>query len=364
MSDMEERHPTAIQAAAAWLVANDDGPLDEAASAEFVSWLTAAPENVEEFLGVSVIARDLRAACTEPSPAVSARRAPARAGDARYEESPGSRLLQALRGRPGMGWQVGLAMLLVAAGGLGWLSWQMLRPVPGVAPAAAPTVAEEHFQSGHGEQQTHRLADGSVLRLNTDSAVAVRYSDSERRIILSAGEASFEVTHANDRPFRVIGGAAEIVDLGTRFDVRLDRHTTIVTVLEGKVAVSRASDAARAPATAPTELPPRFITLAADQQLRVEPDVWPATPITVDAERATAWLRRQIMFEDEPLDQVASEFNRYATKPIEIRAAQLRTLRISGVFATDNSATFVAFLRTLDGVQVEETATSVIVSQK
>jgi transmembrane sensor len=357
MSYTEERDATTTQAAA-WLVANDDGPLDERASAEFVAWLTAAPENVEEFLGVSVIARDLRAACSEPGPALSA----PRAADAGREESFGARLLEGLRGRPG--WQVGLAMMLVAVTGLGWVSWQMLRSVPGVAPAPAPAVAEERFQSGHGEQQVHRLADGSVLHLNTDSAVVVRYSKSERLVTLSAGEASFEVTHASDRPFRVLGGTAEIVDLGTRFDVRLDSRTTIVTVLEGKVAVGRALDAGSAAAPAPVQPAREFVTLTADQQLRVEPGSWPATPVAVDAQRATAWLRRQIMFEDEPLDQVASEFNRYAAKPIEVRASQLRGLKISGVFATDNSAAFVAFLRTLDGVRVEETPTSIIVAQK
>src|SRR5215831_18162358 len=154
MSYTEERNAITAQAAA-WLVANDDGPLDERASAELAAWLTASPENVEEFLGVSVIARDMRAACTEPAPGFSVRSEPGAAAD---EESLGSHLLDALRGRPRMGWQVGLAMTLLMAAGLGWLSWQMLRPMSSVAPVPAPAVAEERFRSGHGEQQSHRLA--------------------------------------------------------------------------------------------------------------------------------------------------------------------------------------------------------------
>jgi ferric-dicitrate binding protein FerR (iron transport regulator) len=34
--------------------------------------------------------------------------------------------------------------------------------------------------------------------------------------------------------------------------------------------------------------------------------------VAVDAHRSTAWLHRQIMFENEALERVASEFNRYA----------------------------------------------------
>jgi hypothetical protein len=39
-------------------------------------------------------------------------------------------------------------------------------------------------------------------------------------------------------------------------------------------------------------------------------------------------------------------------------------MKISGVFATDNSAAFIAFLRSLEGVRVDVTATRIIVSQK
>jgi transmembrane sensor len=83
----------------------------------------------------------------------------------------------------------------------------------------------------------------------------------------------------------------------------------------------------------------------------------------VDAERATAWLHRQIAFDHEPLETVAAEFNRYASKPIEIVTPGLQKLEISGVFTTDDPATFIAFLRSMEGVQVEETTTRFRVSR-
>ena len=65
----------------------------------------------------------------------------------------------------------------------------------------APTeVATLHFETRHGEQQTIVLADNSVLHLNTDSAVTVRYSRSERHVMLNAGEADFEVVHRARAP--------------------------------------------------------------------------------------------------------------------------------------------------------------------
>jgi transmembrane sensor len=89
---------------------------------------------------------------------------------------------------------------------------------------------------------------------------------------------------------------------------------------------------------------------------------WPATPASVDSQRATAWLRREIVFDHEPLEHVAAEYNRYSAKPIEIATPALRNLQISGVFATDDTEAFVAFLRSLKGVRVEVTETRIRVS--
>jgi transmembrane sensor len=212
-----------------------------------------------------------------------------------------------------------------------------------------------HFETRHGEQLSRRLADNSVLHLNTDSAVTIRYGKTERLVMLTSGQADFEVAHEPDRAFRVIAGSAEVVDLGTKFDVRLEHDSTVITVVEGRVAVG--------PSSSSQNHSPRFVQLSADQQIRMSDGEWPATPTTVDAQSTTAWLRREIVFDHEPLERVAAEFNRYAPKPVEVATPALRTLQISGVFATDDTDAFIAFLRSLKGVRVEVTATQIRVSR-
>jgi len=88
-----------------------------------------------------------------------------------------------------------------------------------------------------------------------------------------------------------------------------------------------------------------------------------AAPTTVGARRAVSWLRREIKFEHEPLERVAREFNRYSAKRIEILTPALRNLEISGVFTLDDTAAFIAFLRSLPGVHVEVTATQIRVTR-
>jgi transmembrane sensor len=349
------------QEAADWFVANRAG-LTANERNGFAAWLRASPVHVEEYLALSVIARDLRAACEAPQNSIDDLLARARHEEDTPVRPLWPRLVEGLRAPPPR-WQAAA----IAIAGLGVVSLSLLvlwnlRPIAHISTSAEVTAL--HFETRHGEQQTHRLADNSVLHLNTDTAVTVRYSKTERLVTLTSGEADFEVAHASERPFRVFAGPAEVVDLGTRFNVRLEDSSTLVTVVEGRVAVGQSPATRTGGTSSNPEHPPVLVQLKADEQLCVTPDNWPATPVPADAQRATAWLRRQIMFENEPLERVASEFNRYTSKQIEITSPGLRGMEISGVFATDNSAAFIAFLRSLEGVRVDVTATRILVSQK
>lgn len=93
------------------------------------------------------------------------------------------------------------------------------------------------YSTVQGEQRTVALPDGSMVYLNTDTAIAVVYGDDERWVELLRGEALFQVASNPDRPFRVIaeGGMTEAV--GTAFVIREDPVDTVVTVTEGVVEV-------------------------------------------------------------------------------------------------------------------------------
>jgi transmembrane sensor len=338
------------QEAATWFVANRAN-LSATERHDFATWLKTSPLHVEEYLLISGIARDLHAACENPDGSLEALLARARLADDPPLESLWSRIGTGIREFPSPRWQtaaVAIAALAVASFGLLAL-WNLI-PIPHAPPAASSVL---HFETRHGEQQTHRLADNTVVHLNTDSSVTIRYGKTERLVMLNSGEAAFEVAHAPDRPFRVFAGAAEVIDVGTRFDVRLVDDSTVVTVVEGLVAVAPSNQ----------NHPAQFVQLGANQQISVSEGVWPASAVPVDSQRSTAWLHRQITFEHEPLQRVVTEFNRYAPKPIEITTPALRNLEISGVFSIDDTNAFIAFLRSLDGVHVTVTDTRIRVSQ-
>ncbi len=362
MNSNEEQVRAAIaEQAGEWFAVNDEGSLDARDSAALAAWLKTSPVHIEEFLGVSAIARDLREARTDPQYSLEAILARARAEEDPTVQAPGSRDNYAVRARPSRPWLAGaVAVAASVVLSLGLFSWWNSRDAG--KPPIAESITELRFKTGHGEQLSRRLADNSVLHLNTESAVTIRYGKTERLVTLTAGQAGFEVAHEPHRPFRVVAGSAEVVDIGTKFDVRLAQNSTVVTVVEGRVEVGPSP----VRGTLGTNRQPqaaRFVELAAGQQVSVAEGEWPAVPITVDVQSTTAWLRQEIVFDNEPLERVAAEYNRYTTKPIEIATPALRNLPISGEFATNDPDTFIAFLRSLKGVRVEVTPTRINVSR-
>jgi transmembrane sensor len=321
-----------------WFVAHRDGRLDASERKAFSEWLLASPVHVEEYLGVALIARALPTAVDDPdSPldAILARAAAASESNLRPLTADDSRSF-AFPARPARmnRWrQAAAAVLAVVTGALLW--WSALPPVP------------QHYATRHGAQQTWRLGDNSVLRLNTDTAVTVRYGRTERLVEIERGQALFVVIHDPRRRFRVVAGTTDVVAVGTQFDVYRQGDSTVVTVVEGQVSVG--SNGANYPR----------LEVNAGEQVRIVGARLPTRATQVDTQRSTAWLSRQIAFDQQPLATVAAEFNRYGAVPIEIESPSLRTLVISGVFSADDTETFLSFLRTLDGVTVETTSTRI-----
>src|SRR5450631_1114913 len=363
MNSNEEKIRAAIaEEAGEWLVANDEGPLDAQDAAALATWLKSSPIHIEEFLAVSAIVRDLKEARTDPEYSLEAILARAQAEDDTSVQPLWPRVLETVRGRTSRrSLTAGAAMAACAVLSLGLLLRWNVRPIQ--HRSAPDGITALHFETRHGEQLTRRLADNSVVHLNTDSAVTIRYGKTERLVMLTSGQANFEVAHEPHRAFRVIAGSAEVVDLGTNFDVRLEHDSTVVTVVAGRVIVGPSTMSEKLGTNSSQNHLTRFVQVGAGQQISVTEGQGPGTPVAVDAQSATAWLHREIVFDHEPLESVAAEYNRYTAKPIEIATPALRTLQVSGVFATGDTEAFIAFLRSLKGVRVEVTSTRIRVSR-
>ena len=329
-----------IDQACAWQARYLSGEMTAAEKVEFLKWLQDSPRNVNEYLQASSMARLLPQALEGLAPAAPETTAagnvvPLSAMSASsVTPSHGARKL-AVSARFKMAASIAAAAVVLV--GARW-AWN--------------THAEPTYVVPHGDQRTVQLSDGSLMQLNSRSSARIRYSDRERLIELDSGQAMFDVARDPSRPFRVQAGPMEVVAIGTRFDVyrRSDRQVT-VTVIEGRVEVVDRNAAGSKIKTGARSTPARPMQLSVGQQARAgsaEPSV-----AKVDLTAATAWVRREIVFNGQPLAEIAEEFNRYLSVPVHIEDPTLRATRVSGMFSAYDEAAFLAFLREFDGVRVE-----------
>jgi len=340
MSARDSVRTSIAQQAAEWFVANRDGTPDAIQRSTFAAWLKTSPQHVEEYLGIALVAQELRAAA-DPELSLEALLAQARTSEQADVVPIGIARARTAGPAREAAWRfVAAAAAMLAVVAVATLWWRSDR------------VSTMQYATRHGEQLTQRLADSSVLRLDTDTAVTVRFSSGQRLVEVQKGQVLFEVAHEARRAFHVVAGPADVVAIGTRFDVRLQPDSTLVSVLEGQIAVGLAP---AQPGTAVKST----VLVHAGEQVQVAANQLPAQAVPAQIQRNTAWLRRQIVFDQEPLASVVSEFNRYSETPIEIETPALRALVISGTFSADDTESFVAFLRTLEGVRVEVTSSRI-----
>lgn len=212
------------------------------------------------------------------------------------------------------------------------------------------------YSTAHAEQGSWPLPDGSMLHLNSDSIVTVRFSEAERVVTLERGQAMFQVAKDHGRRFRVAAGDTQVIAIGTLFDVYRRPFGTEVVVVEGRVAVLRGP----APRNSPTLELPDATSLRAGEQVVVRSDR-PNVPqiMRADLRRARAWTQREIVLEAAPLADVVADFNRYSRIPIEIDGDDLKAIQISGVFGAYDVESLLDFVRHMDGVRVEETSSRI-----
>jgi transmembrane sensor len=206
-------------------------------------------------------------------------------------------------------------LAIIGAGGGAW--WMVSRP--------------QTYETTLGERRVVPLSDGSQVWLDSDSKVAIRYTSDARKLELLRGQARFDVAHNVARPFSVKARDETVVATGTSFNIDLTGSDTLVTLIEGHVAILDGAGRRSTPVQARQQAgPPHTVDLVAGQEL----DVMAAAPPiikTVDLERATAWEDGRLVFEDEPLSMAALRVSRSSARRVSVDPA-VANLKISGVF--------------------------------
>lgn len=224
------------------------------------------------------------------------------------------------------------------------LFWAGTAGTTGLLATRTPTwqqVAADH-RSATGERRRIEAGDGSIITLNTASAIDLRFDGTQRLVRLVAGEILVATGHAatgrpDPRPFIVETAQGRVRALGTRFAVRQQGDQTQVTVLQSAVEITPFDGAAKA-----------RVLQAGEQAAFTRQDVDAPTPASAHAD---AWVRGQIVADEMRLDDFVAELARHRRGLLRC-APEVADLRLSGVFPLPDTERILETLPNVLPVQV------------
>lgn len=229
------------------------------------------------------------------------------------------------RGKLGGGIALGLALLLAC----GWL-W-----------LERPHLLEDwraDYVTARGEQRSLELAEGSMLLLDADTAVAVELSAERRRVRLLRGTAFFRV-QPSGVPFVVEAQNGQARVLGTAFEVAArEGEGVTVTLASGSLKVGLHGGA-------------QDVVLKPGESVEYGASgLGAAHP--VDLSEAMAWREGRFIFTNARLADVLQRIGRYRDGRIVLIGAALGERRVSGNIALRDTDAALAAVQSSVGFRV------------
>lgn len=211
---------------------------------------------------------------------------------------------------------------------------------------AQAKISYNTIATPRGGQYRLELSDGTRVWLNAASSLRypVRF-DGENREVELTGEAYFEVAKNAARPFRVKANGAEVVVLGTHFNVNAyaDEPATRTTLLEGSVKVTAGA---------------RSDLLRPGQQADVR-----AGGIAVsaaDTDKAVAWKEGYFQFSGSSLQEVMRQLMRWYDIDVRYEGV-IRPRRFGGEISRDSNLDDVLKILEISGVHFKLTDKQLLV---
>lgn len=227
-----------------------------------------------------------------------------------------------------------------------------LLSLAGIA-VTAGWIAREHTpwqrlladaSTGIGEQKTLTLSDGTVVVLNTDSAVTTDLAGPRRLVVLHRGEilvttgadADATARLGSRRPFWVYTPFGRMQALGTRFVVRLDEERARVSVQEGAVELH------------PVDAGESALVRSGESRWLMADGTLPAG---LQGFAADGWAEGVVAGKDIRLQDLLAELSRYRPGRI-VCDPRVADLRLSGLFHVKNTDRALQFLAQTQPVSV------------
>lgn len=325
------------QEARAWLALQLSGELGPTDRIRFERWLGQSDLHRHAYSHLAAIWRDLDWSETLNAEALS--------GAARLREPERAADPPAVR-RQTARWSVGLLGAAAACLAI-WLT------LPGLLFSGHPELAridpptEVLYETATGEMREVVLEDGTEVILAGGSLLAVVFADHRREARLLDGNAFFHVAVDVDRPFWVETEELRVKVLGTQFELVNRPEQSAVSVSEGRVQVSAVQGMSGA-------------RLGAGERAEVARGGG-VTVSRVDPERIAVWRDQRLVYTNASLGDLVQDVNRYRHGGVYLASPDLRALKVTTTFRTDQIDVAVPAIAASLGLEIVRSDTGELI---
>jgi len=218
------------------------------------------------------------------------------------------------------------------------------------------------FEAAYGERKNVQLPDGSLVTLNSGSAIKISndFGISSREVCLR-GEAFFDVKHNPSLPFIVHTKAMDIKALGTAFNVKAYRNDGITetSLIKGLVEVTLKEDKNSKMLLYPNEkikwqsiYGDTARVIGSSLKRSAVPDEHSTNKLkekiaaTDDGViKEIAWKVNKLVFEDETFNDIAVLLERWYAVKFNFKDNAIRYYRFTGIFEKEELNTVLDFLK-------------------
>ncbi len=187
------------------------------------------------------------------------------------------------------------------------------------------------------------MLDGTDVELNANTSLTFNNTIfSKNRKVQLSGEAFFDVTHNEDRPFIVSTSTVQIEVLGTEFNVSNYKESDFVrtTLIDGSVKVSNAIG--------------EEMKLQPGEQATIYNNQNEIIVQQADVQQTVAWMAGRLIFNDEKLERLIPRLNQWYGVNFVLIGDEIKKMRFTGTLKKENDLIyFLQMLKYTEGISYE-----------
>ena len=212
------------------------------------------------------------------------------------------------------------------------------------------------FNSKNKVLSNIKLPDDSIISLDSNTVLNIKYYEKTREVELIKGKAFFSVKSNRQRPFLINSNHTNVEVIGTMFEVSNQNNLVNVNVKEGRVKVAKIFNESKKP---------RILALLEKGQkvsLNKYGEIDKLQDVSISS--IALWEKGKLIFKQDSLKDVMNEFSKYLDIQVAFETKLSSSYLITGEFEANKFEDLLKSLPLIHPISIEKNSNKILIKEK